>query len=72
MNIVITYCKPCGYEKRAQDLAQSLARELGVQPILATGKGGIFDVAVDGRSVAKKTRGGFPDAATVLRALQVP
>jgi selenoprotein W-related protein len=71
MHIVITYCKPCGYEKRAQDLAQSLLRELGVQPTLAPGKGGIFDVAVDGRSIAKKTRDGFLDAAMVLRTLQV-
>ena len=55
----ITYCKPCGYGKRAQRLASAL-RAVGLDAELVAGKGGIFEVAIGGKVVAQKTRAGFP------------
>ncbi|GIH05133.1 hypothetical protein Rhe02_32000 [Rhizocola hellebori] len=68
--VVITYCKPCGYLKRAQSTATALNDKFGVEAELVPGKGGIFQIAVDGEIVAKRTSGGFPKDEEVLQAVQ--
>lgn len=69
--ITITYCKPCGYLKRAEAAASSLKAELGIEPKLLSGKGGIFEVAVDGNVVAKRTRDSFPDEKAIVAAVKM-
>ena len=64
----ITYCKPCGYGRRAQRLASAL-RAVGLEAELIAGRGGIFEVAVGSNVVAKKTRAGFPTEEDVIAAV---
>ncbi|MFE4457102.1 SelT/SelW/SelH family protein [Nocardia tengchongensis] len=68
-SVVITYCKPCGYLKRAQAAAEALDTQLGVTPELVPGKGGVFRVAVDGNIVAAKSRQGFPGPDDIVQAV---
>ena len=46
---------------------ERLREELGVESRLIVGRGGIFEVAVGGRVVARKTFDGFPDEETIVR-----
>ena len=69
-DVVITYCKPCGYLKRAQTTAAAINEKLGVDAELVPGKGGIFQIAVGGQVVAKRTSAGFPKEDDVVAALQ--
>ena len=68
-DVSITYCKPCGYLKRAEDVSAELKQKLGVEATLIPGKGGIFEVQVDGKVVAKKKLFSFPDAAEIVKAV---
>jgi selenoprotein W-related protein len=68
-DVSIIYCKPCGYERRATDVAAALRQQLDVTARLVPGKGGIFEVLVDGKPVAKRTPGHFPDTADVVAAV---
>jgi selenoprotein W-related protein len=68
-HITITYCKPCGYEPRAANAAAALKKELGLTADLISGKGGIFQVAIDGAVVAKKSGRGFPGDAEIVAAV---
>jgi len=68
--VTITYCKPCGYERRARELSSMLESELGIRPTLVAGKGGIFEVTVNERTVAKRTREGFPETSAIVRAVR--
>ncbi len=68
--ITITFCRPCGYERRASDAAQRLEQELGRQAELIPGTGGIFEVSLGGQVVAKRVRGHFPDAAEIVAAVR--
>ncbi len=67
--VTITYCKPCGYAKRAEIAATLLVEKFGVEAELLPGKGGIFEVAVDGEIVAKRTKEYFPDEAAIVKAV---
>lgn len=64
--IVITYCKPCGYLKRALSLSELINKETGHEVLLKPGKGGIFEISVNGKVIAKRTREGFPDEKEVV------
>ena len=68
-DVSIIYCKPCGYEKRAADAAAELRKRLDVTAKLVPGTGGIFEVQVDGKVVAKRAKGHFPDAAEITAAV---
>ena len=68
-DVSITYCKPCGYLRRAEDAAAELKKELGVDATLIPGTGGIFQVQVDGKVVAKKRLFHFPDAKEIVTAV---
>lgn len=65
-DITITYCKPCGYDRRAAEAADALQRDLSVAARLVPGKGGIFEVRVNGEVVAKRAKGHFPDTAEIV------
>jgi len=67
--VVITYCKPCGYIKQADKTANELKDKLKINATLVAGKGGIFVVAVDGKVVARKTRAGFPGNEEIVAAV---
>jgi selenoprotein W-related protein len=67
--IKITYCKPCGYATRAQRVAAALSTALGLEAELVAGKGGIFEVTVDGKAVAKKARSGLPTEQDIVAAV---
>ncbi|MGW2665134.1 SelT/SelW/SelH family protein [Nocardia tengchongensis] len=67
--VVITYCKPCGYLKRAQAAAEALGTQLGITPELVPGSGGVYRVTVDGEVVAAKTRQGFPTPDEIVEAV---
>lgn len=52
-------------------MAATLKEELDVSVELIRGSGGIFEVEVDGRIVAKKTpQRGFPEDAEVVAAVR--
>ena len=67
--ISIIYCRPCGYEKRARDIAAALRAELSADAKLVPGSGGIFEVKVGDDIVARRRKGHFPDAAEVVAAV---
>ena len=67
--VTITYCRPCGYEKRARVAAEALQASLGVEPTLIAGSGGIFEVKVNDAVVCRRTREYFPDASDVVAAV---
>jgi selenoprotein W-related protein len=68
-DVSITYCKPCGYERRANDAAAVLQRELNVAVKLIPGAGGVFDVKVGGKVVATKMSGRFPEHTEIVAAV---
>jgi selenoprotein W-related protein len=74
LKVRITYCAECGYEPQTLDLAGALMREFGgrLSSIeLIPWEGGTFDVRVGEALVHSMTRdGGFPESATVLRAVR--
>ncbi|BBC03556.1 MULTISPECIES: SelT/SelW/SelH family protein [Bradyrhizobium] len=68
-NVSITYCRPCGYEKRAKEAAALLRERLGVDATLIPGTGGIFEVKLGDEVVARRAKGHFPDAAEIVAAV---
>jgi selenoprotein W-related protein len=68
-DVSIVYCKPCGYERRAAEAAAELRKQLRVDAALVPGKGGIFEVQVDGKVVTKRKQGYFPDAKDIVVAV---
>ena len=51
-------------------MAATIEREIGTQPELIRGGGGVFDVVADGELIfSKKKVGRFPEDAEVLQAL---
>jgi selenoprotein W-related protein len=43
---------------------------LGIQPTLIKGRGGVFDIAVDGETVIGKVNGAFPEDEAVVAAIK--
>lgn len=68
--VTITYCKPCGYAKRATEAATALREALGVESKLVPGTGGVFEVSVGREVVAKRTRTEFPSASDIVLAVR--
>jgi selenoprotein W-related protein len=68
-DVSIIYCKSCGYEKRATDAAAALREQLKHTASLVPGTGGIFEVRVGDKVVAKRAHGHFPDAREVVEAV---
>jgi selenoprotein W-related protein len=68
-DVSIIYCRPCGYEKRAREAAAALREQLALEATLVPGTGGIFEVKVGGKTVAKRAKGHFPDAAEIVEAV---
>jgi selenoprotein W-related protein len=68
--VLITYCRPCGYAKRAEEIAAALKEVLHVDAKVVPGKGGIFNISVEGKVVAKRTREGFPSKEQVIKAVK--
>jgi selenoprotein W-related protein len=56
---------------QATSLAASLKQRFGIEAELIHGKGGVFDVRVDGKLVFSKHEvGRFPEAGEVERAIE--
>ena len=68
-DLSITYCRPCGYEMRAREAATLLRERLGLDAELVPGKGGVFDVKLDGKVIARRVKGHFPDAEEIVAAV---
>jgi selenoprotein W-related protein len=68
-DVSIVYCKPCGYEKRAADAATELRKRFALTADLVPGKGGVFEVKVGDKVVARRQPGHFPDTAEIVRAV---
>lgn len=51
-------------------MAAALKQDLGVDSSLSKGSGGIFEVAVNGKVVAKKGLAGFPTETEVVAAVR--
>ncbi len=70
MKVEITYCAPCGYLPTTIDVAKALLTRLPRQVdelSLVPGKGGVFDIRVDGELVhSKGETGRLPDPEEVL------
>ncbi|MCR4265926.1 Rdx family protein [Nitratireductor sp. ZSWI3] len=69
-DVTITYCKPCGYGKRAAEAVDALQRDLSITTNLVAGKGGIFEIRVNGEVVAKRIKGHFPDTAEIVGSVR--
>jgi selenoprotein W-related protein len=67
--VSIIYCRPCGYEKRARDVATALREQLSLTATLVPGTGGVFEVKVGDKTVAKRSKGYFPGPAEVVEAV---
>ncbi|MSQ01262.1 MAG: hypothetical protein EXR71_05115 [Myxococcales bacterium] len=48
---------------------ESLREELQIESELVPGRGGVFTIEVDGRTVAKKTIEGFPTTEDIVRSV---
>ena len=71
MKIEIHYCIQWNYKPDAASLADELKKSLSVDADLVPGKGGIFDVLVDGDLVYSKAKTGrFPEPGEVTRKIQ--
>ncbi len=68
-DVSITYCRPCGYEQRAKEAAAALRERFAIDAKLVPGTGGVFEVKVGDRIVAKRARGHFPDTSEVVAAV---
>lgn len=68
-SVRIVYCKPCGYGRQAEAARSALAAALGCEVELVPGKGGVFEVFVDKRSVIRRSRDEFPTSAAIVRAV---
>jgi selenoprotein W-related protein len=58
------------YLPRATRAAAVLKERLGVDATLIKGAGGVFQVAVDGEVVARKTLDGFPTEDAIIDAVR--
>ena len=67
--VTIIYCRPCGYKKRARDIAAALRERLALDATLVPGKGGVFEIKVGDKTVAKRAKGYFPGPAEVVAAV---
>ena len=67
--VSIVYCKPCGYAGRATDAAAMLQKRLKLTAHLQPGTGGIFEVRVGDKVVAKRSKGHFPDSEEIVAAV---
>jgi selenoprotein W-related protein len=65
-DVTITYCRPCGYEKRAKEVAAALRRQLALEADLVAGKGGIFQVKLGDKIVASRSKGHFPGTDEIV------
>jgi selenoprotein W-related protein len=68
-HVVIAYCRPCGYERRAKAAAAELQGQLGVTATLKAGTGGIFEVTVGDEIVATRAKGHFPHVGEIVKAV---
>ena len=68
-NVSIIYCGPCGYEKRAREAAAAVQSQCKLEPELVPGSGGIFEVKVGDRTVAKRVKGRFPSSEEIVAAV---
>ena len=70
----IEYCTQCGWLARAAWVAQELLstfQEELAEVALVPGKGGVFDVRVDGQTVfSRREAGGFFEPAELKQALR--
>ncbi|MCK1425519.1 hypothetical protein IVB14_27085 [Bradyrhizobium sp. 180] len=66
--VTIICCRPCGYEKRARDVAAALRRQLALESDLVPGKGKIFQIRLGDRIVASRSKGHFPGADDIVAA----
>jgi selenoprotein W-related protein len=68
-DVTIIYCRPCGYEKRARDVATALRDRLGLAATLVPGKGGVFEIKLGDKTVAKRAKGDFPGPDDAVAAV---
>jgi selenoprotein W-related protein len=67
--VSIIYCGPCGYEKRATEAATAVRSRCKLHVDLVPGTGGIFEVKVGDRTVAKREKGHLPTSEEVVAAV---
>ena len=68
-DVPIIFCRPCGYEKRAKEAAVALHEQLGINAKLIAGTGGVFEVRIGEKVVAKRAKGHFPDTTAIVEAV---
>jgi selenoprotein W-related protein len=69
--IQIEYCVACGFLGRAEEVQHALLTELGQRVggvRMKPGRGGVFQVSVNGELIFDKNRDGFDIAEIVRRA----
>ncbi len=62
----IEYCVVGTYKPRAAGLAEEIAQQFDIQPVLVKGRDGVFEVTLDGEVIfSKKANGRFPEPGEV-------
>src|SRR5262245_20221741 len=67
--VSIIYCKPCGYAGQAADAAAALQKQLKLTASLSAGTGGIFEVRVNDKVVARRSKGHFPGTTEIVASV---
>jgi selenoprotein W-related protein len=67
--VSIIYCRPCGYERRAKETAAAVQAQCKLDAELVPGTGGVFEVRVGDRTVAKRAKGHFPSSEEIVTAV---
>jgi selenoprotein W-related protein len=67
--VSITYCRPCGYERRAREAAAALQERCELAVELVPGSGGVFRVMVGDKTVAQRAKGQFPSSEEIVAAV---
>jgi selenoprotein W-related protein len=70
VGVAVTYCVPCGYERRARDFAVELRKQFSVEAKLVPGKGGVFRVTIGERVLAARTKIHFPSTGELIEAVR--
>lgn len=67
--VTIVYCRPCGSERRAKDVAAALRERLGLGARLVPGTGGVFEIRLGEKTVARRAKGYFPGPDDAVAAV---
>lgn len=68
MNVTIKFCRMCGGETQAQQVADEIEKHMGIKSVLEDVGRGRFEIFVNDKEVwSKREHGRFPHSAEMVR-----